>query len=59
MLARTCWASRSQQLTVKYEDSASRHSPVAWSRYLGVMPTRSSVIVLPVLVVRMLGSWAT
>jgi hypothetical protein len=59
MLARTWWASRSQQLTVKYEDSASRHSPLAWSRYRGAMPTRRSVTVFPVLVVRMFGYWAT
>src|SRR5271165_1853416 len=58
-LARTWSASLAQQLTLKYEVSASRHSPVALSRKRGVVPTRTLVTSLPVAVVRMFGSWAT
>src|SRR5580704_13810939 len=58
-LARTWSASLLQQLTLKYEVSASRHCPVALSRKRGVVPTRTLVTSLPVAVVRMFGSWAT
>src|SRR5580704_1121810 len=58
-LARTWSASLLQQLTLKYEVSASRHCPVAPSRKRGVVPTRTLVTCLPVAVVRMFGSWAT
>src|SRR5580704_4868539 len=58
-LARTWSASLLQQLTLKYDVSASRHCPVALSRKRGVAPTRTLVTSLPVAVVRMFGSWAT